>query len=155
MLMAVFESPVYKAGQGFEVVRAEDDVKMLELLRQFFPIALPYASAYGDDSLVERASGPQRNVFHRSDLAVEPCVCSFANAACHEYDDIGFLKRCNLLHSSMLEHAANAFRIMLVHLAAKRLDEETKVSAGNGVAHSWGSAASIGCDSGIVFDDKR
>ena len=99
-----------------EVMRAEDDVHVGELIAQGRTLELPDASAHGDDALgVMRA----RHVLDRGDLTHETLLRLLAYAAGQEDGDVGFLDGEHRQRTGFLEHAGDAFGIVLVHLAAK------------------------------------
>ena len=96
-------------GELFLVVGTEHHVDVLELLEQLLSIALPDASAYSDIAFRITATLSQWQVFHGFDLAHESLVGLLANAAGHEYAEIGFFIGGNGDCAELFEHSRNLF----------------------------------------------
>ena len=90
---AIGDDALEQTRQTCKVMSTENDIEMRELSRQLFPITLPDAPANRDDTLRQRRTRTQRNVFHGSNLTVKPGIGRLTNAAGHVNEDIGLLNR--------------------------------------------------------------
>ena len=97
------------------------------MLPVLFAIALSDASTDGDMTPTSRRSGTHRNILHGINLSAKSHISSFAYTTCHENDEVGLFYRLHLKRSERLQHANHTFGIMLVHLASKCMDAESKI----------------------------
>ena len=104
-----------------DILSSEHDIDMRKRLRELFGVALPDAPADAYDALRKLASLRKGNVFNGCDLAHEANIRRLANAASYEDGDFCLLHRRDLHRPVRFEHAGDALRIMLVHLAAVRI----------------------------------
>ena len=113
--------------QRGEVVRPEHDVEMRKNFEEAIAVALSDATANGENALVKRRIGTQRDVLQGCRLANFALVGRLSDAACHEDYQVGLLDAHNLRRSKAFKHADDALGVMLVHLASECLDAESKV----------------------------
>ena len=126
-MAALGERRLEQARQRAQVVGAEHDVEVGQLVGELLAVALADAAAYGDDALRERRARAQRDVLEGSHLAVEARVRRFAHAAGHERHDVGLFDGFNGKRAQAFQHAGDALGIVLVHLASERADAERQV----------------------------
>ncbi len=117
--------------QRGQVVGAEDDVQVRQLLHELLAVALTDAASHGDVALLVGRAVSHGNVLHGCDLAVEPRIGGLAHAAGHEHDDIGLFNGADGQRAQPLEHAGDALGVVLVHLAAEGVDAESSALEGN------------------------
>ncbi len=103
---------------------AEDHIEMRQLLGELLTVALADAATDGNEALREGAAIAYGNVFHRGHLAIEARISGLAHAAGHERDDVRLFDSVDGQRPEPFQHAGNALRIVLVHLASERVDAE-------------------------------
>lgn len=113
-------------------IGAEDDVDVVKILEQALTVALRDAAADGYDT---STGWGRRKTFARGALAVQARICSLADAARHEDDDIGVLGTRNLQAPERIKKTADALRVMKIHLAAECADE-IRLAVENGILHN-------------------
>ena len=107
-------------GRVREVVGAEHDVDVRRRACERVPVLLREATA--DRDLEVGASVLQR--LQVPEMAVQLVVGVLADAARVQHHDVGRLEIRRTLHALGFEHARDAFRVVLVHLAAEGAHEE-------------------------------
>ena len=104
---------------------SEDNIEMREFFDKLFAVPLSDAATDGNNAFSKRRANANLDVLHRGDLAVKAYVSSFANAACHEDDDISFFDRFNLQGAKTFKHTRDSFRVVFVHLAPESVDAKS------------------------------
>ena len=107
-----------------DILSSEHDIDMRKRLGELFGVALSNAPTDAYDALRELAVLRKGDVFDGCDLSHETDIRCLADAAGHEDGDFGLLHRGDLHCPVRFKHAGDALGVMLVHLAAVRIQAE-------------------------------
>ena len=111
-----------------EIVGPEHDVDVARPLLDQLPVLLGQAAPDGDLQL----GPPPLQRLELTKVPIELVVGVLPHATGVEHDEIGLLGRPGRLHPLLGEHAREALRVVLVHLASIGLDPEAL--AGHGIS---------------------